>query len=106
VTIPAPKAIFAAILSAILTACGTPDQNDLEGEISGLVENGMPVQETIFRLKAFGFTCTEYPKNVDCTRLKQRVIPPVSCIERVSFIPGAQGLVSKLEIAKIACTGM
>jgi hypothetical protein len=100
------KAIFAAVLLAILTACGTPDQNDFEGEITGMVENGMPVQEAIFRLKMFGFTCTEDPKNVDCSRVKQRVIPPASCVERISFIPGAQGFVSKMEIRKIACTGM
>ena len=105
ITIFKKKIIFISILSTILTACSTPNQNDFEKEVAGRVENGMPVQEAILRLKDFGFTCTKYPKYFDCSRTKQRVIPPVSCVERITFAQNEQGLASETTIWKLACAG-
>jgi len=99
------KIILISTLATILTACGTPNQNDFEREVAGRVENGMPIQKAIIRLKDFGFTCTKYQKYFDCSRTKQSVIPPASCVEKITFAQNEQGLASETTIWRLACAG-
>ncbi len=70
------------------------------------IGKGMSSQKAIANLTKSGFSCAEYTEKTECTRLKQKVVPPVTCVEKVSFIKDANSLISDISIEKVACAGL
>ena len=88
-----------------LSGCYFRDQQAFEHRVQSHVAVGMSAQDAIARLSDLRLTCTgTHP--ADCSRIRQSLMP-YSCIERVRLYWSEQTQrITKVEIPKIACTGL
>jgi hypothetical protein len=90
---------------ALLSGCYIANQPEFEASIHKRVSVGMPLQTAVAALAERKLQCHgENP--VDCSRLRQSLMP-YSCVERVHlYSSGPDRVVSEIQIPKIACAGL
>ena len=90
-----------------LSGCYTPQQDLYKTEMTPSASNGMSTQALVSSIVNKGFACSRssdsHPKH-DCSRTKQNVFPPYSCVERMRFVDFA-GVATNVDISLVACAG-
>ena len=104
-TTSASTGFVGAIALMGVSGCYFANQPRLEHTVHAHMAVGMPLSAAIGNASALHFECSG-TSPVDCTRLRQSLMP-YSCVERVRlFYSGAPAVVDAIEIPKIACAGL
>ena len=99
------KIAFVVGTSALLSACYIVQQEKFEQSVHEWIHTDMPFAQAISILGNHGMVCSG-GNPASCSRSRGG-LQPYSCVElvRVGF-GGPYMLVDKIEIPKIACTGL
>jgi len=98
------RACQTALCTCLLSACYIPRQAAFERSVHQQIQVNMPVSTAQINLRKINLTCHSQGQQLDCTRSLDGLFQ--SCIQRVVLMPSnPQGLVTDIDIRKIACLG-
>lgn len=91
----------------ILAGCYTPNNEKFRNHINSLVVPDAPLDVSLTALRREGFICDPMPPMPSKTCSRSRQLPlPAACMERVNLYATESGRITRIEIPKIACTGL